>query len=74
MLEQSTKVELRSKINNARTMIFLRINRKFSCQSFICFDRETVLKSEFINFSSDKIHSGAPLHNYKYCSITIEHC
>ena len=66
MLETSTKVELRSKINNARTVIFLRINRKISCQSFICFERAGVLKSVFINFSYDKIQSSKIAAYSKY--------
>jgi hypothetical protein len=45
-------------MKNERTIIFLRINRKISCQSFICFDSVALLKSVFINFSQRKIHSG----------------
>ena len=66
MLETSIKVELRSKIKNARTMIFLRINRKISCQSFICFERAGVLKFVFINFSHDKIQSSKIAAYSKY--------
>jgi hypothetical protein len=66
VLETSTKVELRSRIKNARTMIFLRINRKISCQSFICFERAGVLKSVFINFSNDKIQSSKIAAYSKY--------
>jgi hypothetical protein len=56
MLEISTKVELKSKIKNARTMIRLRINTKISCQSFICYDRLVVLTSVFSNLSPDRFY------------------
>jgi hypothetical protein len=39
MLAISTKVELKSKMKNARTIVRLSINTKISCQSFICLDR-----------------------------------
>jgi hypothetical protein len=45
MVEKSTKVELKGKMKNAKTNILLGINRKISCQSFICFDGESLLKS-----------------------------
>jgi len=47
-------------------MIFFLISRKNSFQSFICFDREGLLKPVFINFSHDKIQSSGLASVPKY--------
>jgi hypothetical protein len=56
MLEISTKVELKIKIKNARTIVRLRINTKISCQSFICLDRLVVRCQCFLIFPLNRFY------------------